>query len=151
VNLIPVQSQTGNDRNREFVKRVKMEHEETLFQMQNVYAVGIGKEGDRYVIDVYGDPAMRPHIPTKMEGVTIRFNDSGPFYATAAAQVCDNKATFSPPIPIGFQQATLPPTQPEPLALESSYLFQHPLVVPQSLGDSATLLPTMLPPGLVGA
>lgn len=99
LSLQPVHSQ--NDLSFEFVKQVKTQHEDSLFQRGDVYAVGIGKEGDRFVIDVYADRAAEPYLPTQIEGITIRFNESGPFYAASTAVDGNHKATFSPPIPIG--------------------------------------------------
>lgn len=102
LSLAPVHAQAEDDRNFEFVKQVETQHEDSFFQLNNVYAVGIGKEGNRFVIDMYADPAVKSRLPTSLDRVMIRFNESGPFYASAAAQTCDNKATFPPPnIPIG--------------------------------------------------
>lgn len=103
LSLAPVHSQAEDDRNFEFVKQIKTQHEDHLFQLGTVYAVGIGKEGNRFVIDVYADPAVKSRLPTSMAGVMIRFNESGPFFAQQCTEQrgCDNRADSSSPIPIG--------------------------------------------------
>jgi hypothetical protein len=101
LSFMPVYSQTGNDLNFEFVKQVQARHEDKLFQLGEVYAVGIGKEGKRFVIDVYGERAVELNIPAEIDGVSIRFNESGPFYASSVTVDGNHRATFSPPIPIG--------------------------------------------------
>lgn len=100
LNLSPAHSQ--NDLNFEFVKRVKDRHEDSFFQLGDVCAVGVGKEGNHYVIDVYADSLKRSLIPTQKEGVRVRLNESGPFSVAAAQGDCNQRATFPPSnIPIG--------------------------------------------------
>gem|GEM_PF-2698651 len=107
LGLGPVQSQTSNMFER--IKQVQKRHEDALFEISGVNAVGIGKEGQEYVLHVYVNEEVNPtpgrDVPDQLEGVrVVVIKEKGEFWALTALPLDngpEHRQTFPPPVPMG--------------------------------------------------
>jgi hypothetical protein len=62
------------------VRALLSAHREELMRRYKAHGVGVGREGETYVIVVYLDSAaQRPDGDVKLEGVPLKFEVTGPF------------------------------------------------------------------------
>jgi hypothetical protein len=105
VSFMPVYSQ--NDLNFEFVKQIQARHEDQLFTIPGVRAVGIGKEGKRFHLAVFVNTLenARSQLPSVVEGVTLRMilmqGDIEPLIAPAVDNGPQHRLAYTPPVPMG--------------------------------------------------
>jgi hypothetical protein len=65
-------------------REIKRRHSAALLSQPGVYGGGVEKDdGDGYVITIHlgaDAPPASGRLPTQIEGVPVKFIDSGPFY-----------------------------------------------------------------------
>ncbi len=75
---------TPEDPEQARLEAIQSRNEDRILTMPNVVAIGIGREGSRYVFRVYVSkmtPAARTAVPQAIEGVPVEIIESGEFRA----------------------------------------------------------------------
>jgi hypothetical protein len=153
LSFMPVQSQTRNDLNFEFVKQVQARHEDQLFQLPGVRAVAIGQEGKQFVLQVYVNRfAGQPQLPTRLENVRVVRIDLDQDFTPAGALDGgpQHRIAYTPPVPMGVSTSnpngcsagTLGFRVRDPITGEVGYLTNNHIAA-----GSATLCPNQAPIG----
>jgi hypothetical protein len=103
LSFLPVQSQTGPD--FEFVKRVQARHQEALFVISGVNAVGIGWDDRRYTFHVFVNEEDNPNpeqsVPKAVEGVRVVVIRMQGEFVALVDDGPEHRQPFPPPVPMG--------------------------------------------------